>query len=233
MLHIALAVGAGIVALAFSMSTFERWLERHRRYELAWSVALAMFVVAAGALAVGAAAGWNGATFRFFYLFGAVLDVPFLALGTVYLLAGPRQGDRWAAAVGLAGAFAAGVIVMAPFTHALPRHQLAQGSAVFGVLPRVLAAVASGGGATVIVGGALWSAVRSRQRRVVISNGLIAGGTLLLGASGLFNSIGDAMTAFAVALLVGIAVLFSGFLVAATTPVEREKKRPTHLRRVG
>ena len=233
MLHIALAVGAGIVALAFSMSTFERWLERHRRHELAWSVALAMFVVAAGALAVGAAAGWNGATFRFFYLFGAVLDVPFLALGTVYLLAGPRQGDRWAAAVGLAGAFAAGVIVMAPFTHALPRHQLAQGSAVFGVLPRVLAAVASGGGATVIVGGALWSAVRSRQRRVVISNGLIAGGTLLLGASGLFNSIGDAMTAFAVALLVGIAVLFSGFLVAATTPVEREKKRPTHLRRVG
>ncbi|HWW55047.1 MAG TPA: hypothetical protein VNY84_14820 [Acidimicrobiales bacterium] len=233
MLRIALAVGAGIVALAFSMSTFERWLERHRRHELAWSVALAMFVVAAGALAVGAASGWNGATFRLFYLFGAVLDVPFLALGTVYLVAGPRQGDRWAGVVALAGAFAAGVIVTAPFTHALPRHELAQGSAVFGVLPRVLAAVASGGGATVIVGGALWSAVRSRQRRVVISNVLIAGGTLLLGASGLFNSIGDAMTAFAVALLLGIAVLFSGFLVAATAPVERAKRRPTHLRRVG
>src|ERR1700694_5141413 len=116
MLRIALAVGAGIVALAFSMSTFERWLERHRRHELAWRVALAMFVVAAAALAAGAAAGWNGVTFRVFYLFGAILDVPFLALGTVYLLAGQRRGDRWAAIVALGGAFAAGVVVTAPFT---------------------------------------------------------------------------------------------------------------------
>src|SRR5258708_24873397 len=135
MLRIALAVGAAIVARAFSMSTFEGWLERHRRHELAWSVALAMFVVAAGALALGAAAGWNGATFRVFYLFGAILDVPFLALGTVYLLAGPRHGDRWAAVVGLAGAFAAGVIVMAPFTPPLPPHCLPQGSPVFAPLP--------------------------------------------------------------------------------------------------
>jgi len=233
MLRTAVAVAAALVALAFSMSTYERWLEGHRRHELAWSAALGMFVVAAAALAAGAALGWNGVTFRFFYLFGAVLDVPFLALGTVYLLAGPRHGDRWAAGVALAGAFAAGVIVTAPFTHALPRHELAQGSAVFGVLPRVLAAVASGGGATVIVVGAAWSAIKSRQRRVVISNLLIVLGTLLLGASGLFNSLADAMTAFAIALLLGVAVLFSGFLVAATTPADLRRRRATHLRRVG
>jgi hypothetical protein len=233
MLRTAVAVAAGLVALAFSMSTFERWLERHRRHELAWSVALAMFVVAAAALAAGAAAGWNGVTFRVFYLFGAILDVPFLALGTVYLLAGPRRGDRWAAIVALGGAFAAGVVVTAPFTHAIPAHRLVQGSAVFGVLPRVLAGLASAGGAAVILAGALWSALRSKERRLVLSNALIAVGTLILGASGLFNSVLDAMTAFAVSLLAGIVVLFAGFLVGSAVPVKQTGRRVVHLRRVG
>jgi hypothetical protein len=218
MLRIALAVAASLVGLAFSMSTFERWLARRRRHELAWSMALAMFAVAAGALALGASAGWDGATFRVFYLFGAIVDVPFLALGTIYLLAGPRRGDWWAAGIGLSGAFAAGVVVTAPFTHALPARQLVQGSAVFGPLPRIMAGVASGAGASVVLGGAVWSAIRMRRGRAVWSNLLIALGTLILGASGLLNSVLDAMTGFAVALLVGITVLFAGFLVAATAP---------------
>jgi hypothetical protein len=222
MLRIAVAVAAALVALAFSMSTFERWLARRRRHELAWSVALAMFAVAAAALAGGAATGWNGPTFRVFYLFGAIVDVPFLALGTVYLLAGPRHGDRCAAGTALLAAFAAGVVVTAPFTHALPRHELVQGSAVFGPLPRILAGVASGGGALIVLGGALWSALRVRRARLVVSNSLIAAGTLILGASGLLNSVVDAMTGFAIALLAGIVVLFAGFLVAITTPPAAE-----------
>jgi hypothetical protein len=218
MVRTAVAVAAALVALAFAMSTFERWLAGHKRHELAWTTALAMFTVAAAALAAGASAGWNGVEFRLFYLFGAIVDVPFLALGTVYLIAGPRHGDRWAAGVALGAAFAAGAVASAPFTHALPRHVLAQGSAVFGPLPRVLAGVASGGGSLVIVGGAVSSAVRTRRRRAIVSNGLIALGTLVLGASGLLNSVVDAMTAFAVALLSGIVILFAGFLVSTTAP---------------
>ena len=44
----------------------------------------------------GAAAG-RSRSFRTFYLFGAILNVPWLALGTVYLLAGRRLADgvRW------------------------------------------------------------------------------------------------------------------------------------------
>jgi len=207
----AVSVGAALVALAFAGSTFERWLARRRRQELAWSGALALFVVAAGALAAGAGLGWNGPTFRIFYLFGAILNVPFLALGTVYLLWGRRVGDRAALGVGLLGAFAVGVIVTAPFRAPIPPHTLVQGSKVFGVLPRVLAGVASAGGALVILAGAVWSVAR---RRGVASNGLIAAGTLVLGGSGVFNSVLDAMTAFAVALMIGIALIFAGFLVA-------------------
>jgi len=211
----AVSVAAALVALAFAGSTFERWLARRRPHELAWSGALTLFVVAAGALAAGAGLGWNGPTFRVFYLFGAILDVPFLALGTVYLLGGRRVGDRAALVVALLGAFAVGVVVTAPFTAPIPAHTLVQGSKVFGVLPRVLAGVASAGGAAVILGGALWSIWR---RRSVVANALIAAGTLVLGASGVFNSVLDAMTAFAVALMVGIALIFAGFLVATVPP---------------
>ncbi|HET7488794.1 MAG TPA: hypothetical protein VFJ85_12770 [Acidimicrobiales bacterium] len=218
MLHTSLAVASALVALAFALSTFERWLARRRPHELAWSVALAMFSLASFALAAGAALGWGPVAFRLFYLFGAILNVPVLALGTVYLLGSRRRADRWAAGVALLGAFAAGVVAVAPFTRPLPRTELARGSEVFGPLPRIFAASASGIGALVVVGGAVWSAWRVRRRRVVVANGLIALGTLITGASGLLNSVLDEMTGFAVALVVGISVIFAGFLVATTAP---------------
>src|SRR5436305_12304663 len=146
----AAAVGAALVALAFAMSTFERWLAGRKRHELAWSVSLLMFALASASLAAGAAGGWNGIDFRLFYFFGAIANVPFLALGTIYLFAGPRTGDKWGAGIALFAAFSAGVVAVAPFTHPLPHDALAQGSAVFGPLPRILAATASAAGALVV-----------------------------------------------------------------------------------
>jgi hypothetical protein len=225
-LETAVAVAAALIAVAFGLSTFERWLAKRQPHELAWSVALAMFAVAAAALAGGAQAGWSTGLFRLFYLFGAIVNVPFLALGTVYLLAGRRIGDRVAAGVALGSAFAAGVLVMAPFRAALPADQLAQGSRVFAAWPRILAGVASAGGAVVIFGGAGWSAWRvwrnRAARRLLASNALIAIGTLILASSGTLNSVFGAMTAFAVTLLAGIVVLFCGFLLAsAPRPADR------------
>ena len=216
MLHTALASAAALVALAFAMCTFERWLARHRPHELAWSVSLALFSLASAALAAGAALGWGPVTFRLFYLFGAIVNVPFLALGTVYLLAARRKADLCAVGVVVFSAFAAGVVAVAPFTADLPRQELARGSEVFGPLPRILAATASGIGALVVVAGAVWSAARVRRARVVAANVLIALGTLITGASGLLNSVLDEMTGFAVALVAGITVLFAGVLVATT-----------------
>ena len=219
-LETSVAVSAAIIGVAFGLSTFERWLRAHKPHELAWSAALAMFAIAAAALALGAQAGWSGPVFRVFYLFGAIADVPVLALGTVYLLFGRRVGHGAALGVGALCAFAAGVLVMAPFRAPLPVDQLVQGSKVFGPLPRVLAGVASGGGALTIFGGALWSVWRvartAAPRRLLWSNALIALGTLVLGASGIFNSVFGAMTAFAVSLLIGISVVFAGFLVASS-----------------
>jgi hypothetical protein len=216
-MHTALAVAAALVALAFACSTYERWLAKHRRHELAWSLALAFFSLAAFALAAGAALGWSPLTFRLFYLFGAIVNVPFLALGTVYLLGGEQRGDRVAAAVALVCAFAAGVVLTEPLRGPLPANELVQGSAVFGPGPRIFAALLSSVGALTIFVGAAWSAYRFRRTapRMLWSNVLIATGTLVLSSSGLLNSVLDEMDGFAVTLVVGISVIFAGFLVAS------------------
>ena len=227
---LALASGATVIAFAFAGATFERWLRRRRRHELAWSIALALFTCGALSLWAGAAVGWDGVTFRLFYLFGAIVNVPFLALGTVYLLGGRRRGDSWAIAVALACAFAAGVLAVAPLTAPIEPGTLPRGSEVLGPLPRVLAAVASGVGATVVFVGAAWSAARLLARRagpgglpagsrgLAAGNLLIAAGTAMLSASGLLNSVLGEMQGFAVTLAVGITVLFAGFLVVTTPP---------------
>jgi hypothetical protein len=231
-LNAALAAAATLVALAFSISTFDRWLRRRRPHDGAWSFSLLLFAVGSLALWWAEARGWSLNSFRVFFLAGAVLNVPWLALGTVYLLFGPRVGyftKQWL--IGLSGA-AVGVVLIAPTkTRDLGQQAMPQGSELFGVAPRVFAAVGSGVAAVVIIGGAVWSIIRvvrgrvpavgeaqrhiTNARRHAASNTLIALGTLVLSASGTLAGRMGEDRAFAITLLVGIVVLFSGFLVAS------------------
>ncbi len=238
-MHAALAAAATLLSMAFAMSTFERWLARRQRHELVWSIALVMFALGSVGLWLGGAIGWSEWTFKVFFLFGAILNVPFLALGTVYLLFGRQRGDLATAVVSLLGAFAVGLMVATPLTHPISTTSLPQGADVFGVGPLIAAGVASGLGATVIFVGAIWSAVRllmGRRRsaaaapaaipagRLAAANLIIAAGTLVLSAGGLLNSVVDAMNAFAVSLVIGIAIIFAGFLLTTVgdrSPVGR------------
>jgi hypothetical protein len=225
----ALAATATLLSTAFCLSTLERWRRNRRPHELAWTVALTMFVIAALAYFWAAAVGWNPANFRVFYLFGAILNVAWLALGTVYLLGGTTLGDRTRWWLTLLSAFCAGVVLSAPIEAALPTEGIPSGREVLGVAPRVMAAVGSGVGATIIIAGALWSAVsllRTRRRpgattgtgippgRLVLTNVLIAVGSLVLGAGGTLFGTGEEMVDFGIWLSVGVGLLFAGFLVS-------------------
>lgn len=218
----ALAAAAAVVSFAFSASLWERWITRHRRHEAAWAVSLALFCLGALSLWAGASLGWAPWSFRAFYAFGAIVNVPFLAVGTIELLGGPRAGRIAWAVAGFAGVFSLGVLASAPMHGAIEPDVLPQGSDVFGVLPRVLAALASGVGATIVFAGALWSVARRRGgARLVAGNLVIAAGTAILSTSGLLNSVLGEMEAFAVTLAVGVAVLFAGFLVATSGQPQR------------
>jgi hypothetical protein len=233
-MHAALAAAATLVALAFGAATFERFLDRRAGAdraarssapELAWSVSLAIFAVASVGLWLGAALGWSATSFRIFYGFGAIVVVPVLALGTVYLLAGRRAGHVSSIGVALLGAWALGVMTTVRVDATVRSYatgDIPRGSEVLGVLPRVLAAVASGVGATVLIAGAVISAVRLARRRttrrLALANALIALGTLILSAGGLLNSALGQMDAFSLSLVAGIAVMFAGFLLTTPSP---------------
>jgi len=230
----ALAGAAGLIACAFTLSSMDRWLRRRAPHELAWTVAMALFAVASLALWWAESTGWTMLVFRVFFLCGAVLNVAWLSLGTIYLLAGKRPGDisrTWL--IALTGV-ATGVIATSPAKTAIVANEFPTGREVFGVFPRILAVVGSGVPALIIVMGALFStwrvlrkkspALRSGVARHVISprrlaagNLLITAGTLTLSASGTLAGRFGKDRAFALTLLIGVCILFAGFLVASSS----------------
>ena len=195
---------------------------------------MALFAVASLALWWAEGRGWSNGSFRVFFAFGAIVNVPWLALGNVYLLAGPRVGHTTLRGLLVFSGFAVGVVFTAPLHGTLDPGTLPKGSEHFDPLPRILAAVGSSVPALVIFGGALWSAwrvvrgnnpalttaavrqVRS-SRRLALGNVFIAVGAAVLSASGSFAGRLGEDTSFAVTLLTGIVVLFAGFLVASNS----------------
>ena len=216
-----LAFVATAIATLFAQATAVRWSRSRAPHQGAWTFALALFALASAALATGASTGWDRGTFRAFYLLGAVVNVPWLALGAVYLLMGRRAGDRVRMVLVLFTGFGLGVMLAAPIHGAIAATGIPVGKDHFGVLPRALAGAGSGLGAIVVFGGAVWSAVRfARSRRpgsgrLAGGNGLIALGTLVLSSGGLLQGIVGSDEAFALTLAVGIAVIYAGFAVAS------------------
>ena len=228
----ALAASATLVASAFCLLTLDRWMRRRTPHDLAWSIAMALFAVGSVSLWWAESRGWSSASFRIFFLTGAVLNVPWLALGTVYLLFGRRTGDIVRTALLVLSGYATGVVTTASMRTQVPSDEFPTAKELFGVAPRVLAGVGSGVPAVVIIVGALWSAARVARGRVPAATGsarrsassprmlglgnvLIAVGAIVLSASGTLAGRLGKDTAFAVTLLVGIVILFAGFVVAS------------------
>ena len=186
-----LAFIATAIATVFAQATAVRWSRSRAPHQGAWTIALALFALASAALATGASTGWDRGTFRAFYLLGAVINVPWLALGTVYLLVGRRVGDRVRTGLLVFTGVGIGVMLAAPMHGAIAATGIPVGKDHFGVLPRALAGIGSGLGAVVVFVGAAWSAVRfARSRRpgsgrLAGGNALIALGTLVLSSGGL------------------------------------------------
>lgn len=222
---IGLAFLATAVATLFAQATLARATRDHRPQDRAWTVALVLFALASAAFATGVSTGWDNGTFRVFYLLGAVVTVPWLALGSVYLLLRRAVGRRIQWGLVFFSGLAAGVVLTAPIDGPIQGEAIPVGKDVFGVFPRVLAAVGSGVGATVILAAALWSAWRFTRARAEPGNArraganlLIALGTLVLSSGGLLQGIAGKDEAFALSLATGITVIYAGFLVASAAP---------------
>ena len=224
-----LAFVATAVATLFAQATAVRWSRSKAPYQGAWTFALALFALASAALATGASTKWDEGTFRVFYLLGAILNVPWLALGTVYLLAGRRPGDRVRAVLLVFSGLALGVMLATPIHGAIAPDKIPVGKEHLDALPRALAGIGSGLGALVVFGGAAWSAVRFARRRAAGTGGLAAGnalialGTLVLSSGGLLQGVVGVGQdeSFVISLAVGISIVYAGFVIASGARVTR------------
>jgi hypothetical protein len=205
---------AAAASAAFAVAVLRQYAARRRPHQLAWGVALSMFAVASLALTAGVAAGWTPLSFKLYYLFGAVLNVPWLALGTVELLAGPSV--RRAYVVGLAVFTALGVVLvaLARVTPADLAGRLPEGKEFLPAAVRVLAVLGNTVGTLVVVGGAVASGLALRSRRDLRPRFegtlLIALGVLLAAGGGVFAFL-ESSDKLALGLALGASVMYLGF----------------------
>lgn len=198
-----LAFAAALVAFRLAGSLLRRWRASRRPQLAAWAASLLAYALASGALAWGAAAGWNEASFRLYYTCGALLTAALLGTGSLLL-----WGRGWAAPVGLVYAgLAIGVGLAAPLTRGVAGESIPDAQHHLELFPaRVLAIVGNSLGTLAVV----LVAVLTIRRRP-LGNSLILAGVAAAAAGSAVAGLGVAETSLFVAL--GAVLLYLGFLM--------------------
>jgi hypothetical protein len=206
-----------VVALTFAVMVFRQYLEKRHWHQFWWSFALFIFSFAAFSEGYSELLGWPTLLYKFYYISAATL-VAFLGLGTIYLVFGNKSGHI------LAGIFVAGSVVFLIVTLKanVNTSLLVAGASVAGkAMPkyvRIFSPLFTIPGTLALFGGAIYSAIKIKNPKYhyrVVANYYIAAGTLVIaGAGGLAR--GGLTSALYAGDLIGIIIIFIGFLKAST-----------------
>jgi hypothetical protein len=225
---------AAVIALVFAFALVQRLARRWRWHEAVWTVALLMYAAASLATTFGVAGGWTTNEYRVYWLLGAVLNVPFLALGEAYLLF-RRRVYAHALLVALVVISLVATIVVwtssvnpAELAASLPLGNSAWRQSRTPYHLRWLSWI----GYIALVVGLVWSArtmgsspeLRSRTGGVLV---IALGATIVAIGSGVGAGL-DVVPLFAIGLAAGIAVMFWGFLLSS-----RPTRQPVSVESIG
>jgi len=212
-----------ILGFAFTWLVFAQWLDRRKPHQLAWSVGLLMYAVAALMEAISEFRGvWDPTVYRIYIVLAASM-VGYLGLGSYYLLAKKKLGPRIYLGFLLV---CEAIFLYGVFTTELRMDKLVPGITVggqalgaAGSFPRIMSLPFNITGTIFLLGGALISIYRFARKREFAyrmwANVLIALGTICIAAAG-----GMARAGYSVGLypgeMVASALLLAGFLMAGT-----------------
>jgi NADH:ubiquinone oxidoreductase subunit K len=232
--HWAWPAATAVLGFVFFALVFRQYLLRRRAHQLAWSVGLLFYAVAAAMEAWSEYTGsWNPTVYRIYIVLAASL-VGFLGLGSLYLIARRRLwGDLYLVFLLVCLA----VFFYGAFTTPLETDKLVPGITVGGQalgpslsFPRVMSLPFNITGSILLIGGAVISVWRFAKKREFAyrtwANVLIAFGAVLIAAVGSRARLGDT-TGLYPAEMVASAVMMAGFLMAGTL------KKGARARRAG
>jgi hypothetical protein len=206
---------AGAVGGAFAAVVARQYSSRRKPYQAIWAVALAMFAAAAFFETAGEAFGWSDATYKGYYLFGGLLNVGWLGLGSLLLLI-PTRGGRIATIAMVVVSIVALVFVLIAHTNPeLLRAQVPARGAID--VPAILPIITNLGGSLLLIGGAAWSAWKAARsgapRNRVVGLAVLASGAFIVAAGHSYAQTKGVYAAQPLSEALGIAAMFVGYLV--------------------
>lgn len=216
-LTVLLPTFAAVVALVFAFELARQFVRRRRPHALAWALALTLFGVASAMVSVGVGVAWSPPVFGAYWIAGALLNVPLLALGQLMLL-DPRRSVLywtlagvfavWSVAFTLMAGFDAQALAAASADNAIPLGKnVLGGTAAYRLIGPFNATF------LIVVAGSIWSAVRSRRWAVLL---IALGTTVAAGGSSAVGAGRDFL--FSVLLASGVALMYLGFRAASKPP---------------
>ena len=204
---------ASIVSLVFAVTVLDQFFARRKPYQLIWAIGLFMYFISTGAEFLTETWGLNETIYRLWYLCGAILVAAYLGMGTLYLLVRKRVAHTIMAILLVASFYAAFRVFTASID--LSTIDYLSGSAMPQVI-RLMTPFFNTFGTVALVGGALYSAWAYWRRRFmphrVLSNTLIAVGAILPALGGTLMRIGGSLLPFYLLELLGVIIIFIGFL---------------------
>jgi hypothetical protein len=212
-----------VLGFAFTGLIFAQWLRRRKPHQMAWTIGMLFYAVAAVMESISEITGyWNPLVYRFYIVLAASL-VGFLGLGSYYLIAKKKTGPHiyLGMLVGWLLVFFYGTM-----TVTLDMSQLLPGITVGGKalgdplsFPRVMSLPFNITGSFFLLGGSLLSIWRFARKREFAyrmwANVLIALGTIVIAWAGSMARAGNSVGLYP-GEMVASAILLAGFLMAGT-----------------
>lgn len=212
-----------VVAWTFAAQLGRQWLDRRRAHALAWAISLLLFGLGHVGVLIGITAGWSPAVFGIYWLSGALLNVPFLALGQLHLLDPRRSVIYWTLA-GIATAWCIVFTVTATYDAAalaaaadgVPAgREVIGGSIAYALLrPTTTTFV-------IVVVGSAWSALRFRRWSLLL---IALGTTVAAAGSSVIGSTIDYL--FPVLSALGVLLMYVGFRVVSGARMPQRRGSP-------
>ena len=204
----AVSLGAAVVSAVFGALVFNQWRARKKPYQIAWSVGLVLYAVAAFMQFLAEAYGWTVTVYKVYYLVAALL-VAVLGIGSL-LLVNRRAGLGFVlyTLVVFAG-FVLAIAGASVNTVALQSAIPVAGNALPDPNVRLFSFLFTIPGSIALIGIAAVSYWRSR----LAFNLWIGIGALIIAAGGSLARL-NVTWALYIGEFAGIAVMFWGFLVS-------------------